>query len=185
MASRSSCATASRKSPSQGRSNVGKSSLINKLLGRKALAKTSGTPGRTRGVNYFLINDRFYLVDLPGYGYAKASRAERDRWATVVDSYLRHAGPGLNTVLLIDAKISGSPLDCQAVEYFDDLGLRLSVAVTKIDRIPRNKRTQRLRKFREYLDLPEETSVLPVSSTTGEGVSDLWNHLGQCLFGDR
>lgn len=156
-----------------GRSNVGKSSLINTLLARKGLARTSSTPGRTRAVNYFLIDDRYYVVDLPGYGYAKASKDERGRWAKVVEAYLSHPRPHLDLVLLIDAKISGSPLDHEAVEYFLGFDLRLTVAATKIDRVPRNKRKKRLQEVREFLELPEEVPVVAVSAKSGEGIADL------------
>ncbi len=156
-----------------GRSNVGKSSLINALLARKGLARTSSTPGRTRAVNYFLIDDRFYVVDLPGYGYAKASKDERGRWARVVEAYLSHPREQLHLVLLIDAKISGSPLDREAVEYFLDFDLLLTVAATKIDRVPRNKRRKRLQEVREFLELPDEIPVVPVSAKSGEGIGDL------------
>lgn len=160
-----------------GRSNVGKSSLINKLLGRRGLARTSTTPGRTRAVNYFLVNDRFYLVDLPGYGYARAGRRERQKWGQVVDAYLGHAAPALRTILLIDAKIPGSPLDRQAAQYLLGLGARLTVAVTKIDRVPRNKRRQRLHRVRELLELSDDSPIIPVSARTGEGIADLWKEL--------
>ncbi|MGH9361388.1 MAG: ribosome biogenesis GTP-binding protein YihA/YsxC, partial [Thermoanaerobaculia bacterium] len=93
-----------------GRSNVGKSSLLNRLLGRKGLARTSSTPGRTRAVNYFLVNGRFYFVDLPGYGYAKAARVERRAWGALVDRYLRRALPGSQVVLLVDGKVGATEL---------------------------------------------------------------------------
>ena len=157
-----------------GRSNVGKSSLINKMLNRKGLAKTSGTPGRTRMINYFLVNEQFYLVDLPGYGYAKASKAERQKWAEFIDEYLRHRAPELHMVLLIDGKISGSPLDRDAVEYLLSLGAHLTLAITKIDRVPRTHRTRRLKQVREFLQLPDSIAAIPVSAKSGEGIPELW-----------
>jgi GTP-binding protein len=157
-----------------GRSNVGKSSLINKMLNRKGLAKTSGTPGRTRMINYFLINDRFYLVDLPGYGYAKASKTERQKWAEFIGEYLRQRAPDLHIVLLIDGKISGSPLDRDAVEYLLSLGAHLTLAVTKIDRVPRSQRPRRLKQVREFLELPGDVAVIPVSAKSGDGIPELW-----------
>lgn len=178
-----------------GRSNVGKSTLLNRLLGRKSLARTSSKPGRTRSINYFLINDGFYFVDLPGYGYAKASRRERDAWARLVEDYLDVSGDRVQVVLLIDAKIR-SPLDSQAVGYFSGLGIGLVVAATKIDRIPRNQRPSCLASIAEHLHLPGTTSsdvsthgpspsrqpradapVIGVSGKTGEGVKELWSQL--------
>src|SRR4029079_16842850 len=100
-----------------GRSNVGKSSLLNALLGRRALARTSSTPGRTQAVNYFLVNERLFFVDLPGYGYAKASKDHRRAWARTLDSYFEAALPEALVVLLIDAKVGGTELDAQACEY--------------------------------------------------------------------
>ena len=157
-----------------GRSNVGKSSLINKMLRRNGLARTSSTPGRTRAVNYFLINERFYFVDLPGFGYAKAAKKEREAWARLIDSYLQSSADRILVVLLVDAKIEGSPLDAQAVEYFDSLDLPLVVAATKIDRISRNKRVRCLNGIAKTLGLTDGVSVVPVSAHTGEGLDDLW-----------
>ena len=159
-----------------GRSNVGKSTLLNRLIGRKALARTSSTPGRTRSVNYFLINGRFYLVDLPGFGYAKAARRDRESWARLIDDYLRQGSPRIDVVILIDAKIR-SPLDTQAVSYFSNLGLGLIVVATKIDRIPRNKRFRCLASIAEHLRLSEESGIVPVSAQTGEGIKELWSRL--------
>ena len=157
-----------------GRSNVGKSSLINKMLRRNGLARTSSTPGRTRAVNYFLINERFYFVDLPGFGYAKAAKKEREAWARLIDSYLEASEDRILMVLLVDAKIEGSPLDAQAVEYFDSLGLPLVVAATKIDRISRNKRARCLSGIARTLGLTNGVPVVPVSAQTGEGLDSLW-----------
>lgn len=160
-----------------GRSNVGKSSLINRLLQRKALARTSSTPGRTRAVNYFLINERFYFVDLPGYGYAKTSKQERRSWGELVDGYVQTALDRLQLVLLVDGKIAGSPLDAEAFAYFSSFGLRPIVAVTKIDKVPRNKRSRNLTAIAGLLEAPQDVRILPVSSQTGEGMSELWKEL--------
>ena len=160
-----------------GRSNVGKSSLLNRLLQRKKLARTSSKPGRTRMVNYFLINKRFYFVDLPGYGYAKASKVDRQSWGDLIESYLLESAEDLRLVLLVDAKIQGSPLDTQAFEYFQSLGVAQLVVATKIDRVPRSKRTQSLKKIAERLDLEDVDDILPVSAETGEGIDKLFVEL--------
>ena len=158
-----------------GRSNVGKSSVMNRLLGRKGLAKTSSTPGRTRAVNYFLINRRFWFVDLPGYGYAKAAKDDRREWAALVESYLREALPQLRLVQLVDSKVGATPLDVQAYRYLSDLGAAPVVAATKIDRVPRGKRATTLRAMREALDLSETIPLIPVSAHSGEGMKELWS----------
>jgi GTP-binding protein len=158
-----------------GRSNVGKSSLMNRLLGRKGLAKTSSTPGRTRAVNYFLINRRFWFVDLPGYGYAKAAKDDRREWAALVEGYLRDALPRLRLVQLVDGKVGATPLDVQAYQYLTGLGASLVVAATKIDRVPRGKRAATLRTIREVLELNDTTPLIPVSAHSGEGMKELWS----------
>jgi GTP-binding protein len=157
-----------------GRSNVGKSSLMNRLLGRKGLAKTSSTPGRTRAVNYFLINRRFWFVDLPGYGYAKAAKDDRREWAALVESYLRVALPRLRLVQLVDGKVGATPLDVQATGYLTGLGASLVVAATKIDRVPRGRRAGVLRAMRGTLELADSVSLIPVSAQSGEGMKELW-----------
>lgn len=157
-----------------GRSNVGKSSLMNRMLGRKGLAKTSSTPGRTRAVNYFLINRRFWFVDLPGYGYAKAAKDDRREWAALVESYLRDALPRLRLVQLVDSKVGATPLDLQAYQYLSSLGASLVVAATKLDRVPRSKRAATLRTMRGALGLTDAIPLIPVSAHTGEGMKELW-----------
>jgi GTP-binding protein len=157
-----------------GRSNVGKSSVMNRLLGRKGLAKTSSTPGRTRAVNYFLINRRFWFVDLPGYGYAKAAKDDRREWAALVESYLQDALPRVLLVLLVDSKVGATPLDVQAFEYLTNLGASIAVAATKIDRVPRGKRAGVLRDIRVTLGLGEFNLLIPVSAHSGEGMKELW-----------
>lgn len=157
-----------------GRSNVGKSSVMNRLLGRKGLAKTSSTPGRTRAVNYFLINRRFWFVDLPGYGYAKAAKDDRREWAALVESYLKDALPRVLLVLLVDGKVGATPLDVQAFEYLTTLGASIAVAATKIDRVPRGKRAKVLRDIRVTLGLGEFNLLIPVSAHSGEGMKELW-----------
>lgn len=157
-----------------GRSNVGKSSVMNRLVGRKGLAKTSSTPGRTRAVNYFLINRRFWFVDLPGYGYAKAAKDDRREWAALVGTYLQDAAPRLRLVLLVDGKVGATPLDVQAYEYLSGLGIALTVAATKIDRVPRGKRAGVLRGIRGSMGLSDETPLIPVSAHSGEGMKELW-----------
>jgi GTP-binding protein len=153
-----------------GRSNVGKSSLLNRLLGRKALARVSKTPGRTRAVNYFLVNGRFYFVDLPGYGYAKAGRDERREWGRLMEEYLGEALPDARIVLLVDGKVGATPLDVEAFRYLAASGAEVIVVATKIDRVSGGRRAVQLAGIRRTLGLPSETQVIPVSADLGEGM---------------
>jgi GTP-binding protein len=164
-----------------GRSNVGKSSLMNRLLGRKGLARTSSTPGRTRAVNFFLVNERFYFVDLPGYGYAKAGRGERQRWAELVESYLAEAPAGTQVVLLVDAKVGATPLDLQALEYLAAFETTLAVVATKADKVPRGKRSKALAQVRNALGLTEAAPLSAVSAKSGEGIAELWKWISNRL----
>lgn len=164
-----------------GRSNVGKSSLLNRLLNRKGLARTSAKPGRTRAVNLFLIDERFWFVDLPGYGFAKAGRDERQRWAGLVETYLAHAPPDALVVLLVDAKVGATGLDVQALDYLLEFERPLAVVATKADRVPRGKRHKAMADIRRTLELPPDAGPIPVSAKTGEGMSELWNAISARL----
>ena len=163
-----------------GRSNVGKSSLLNRLLGRKGLARTSSTPGRTQAVNYFLVNRRFYFVDLPGYGYAKAGKEARREWAARVEGYFREAPPQA-VVMLVDGKVGATPLDVQAYEYLSGVGAAIVVAATKIDRVPRGRWASTVKGVREALSLEERIPVIPVSAHSGEGIKELWGAIAPRL----
>ena len=158
-----------------GRSNVGKSTLLNRLLGRRKLARTSSTPGRTRAVNYFLVGDDAYFVDLPGYGYAKAGKADRAAWASLVEDYFRQADERLTVVLLVDGKVGATPLDVQAHDFLTALGVRTVVVATKLDRIKRSRQDGQLRAIAAELGLEEEP--LALSGVTGAGVDRLWSRL--------
>jgi GTP-binding protein len=160
-----------------GRSNVGKSSLLNRLLGRRRMARVSSTPGRTRAVNLFLINGRLIFADLPGYGYAKVSKQERRRWADLMERYFTAAMPGAILVLVVDAKVGATALDIQAAEYLHSLGAEIVIAATKTDRLKRSERDSALGAIRRSLNLAENTEPIPFSARTGEGVSNLWREL--------
>lgn len=162
-----------------GRSNVGKSSLLNRLLGRKGLARVSSTPGRTRLVNYFLVNRRFWFVDLPGYGYAKAGKEDRKEWAALADSYFRDERTRPLVVMLVDGKVGATPLDVQAYEYLASLGVELAVVATKVDRLPRGKRAAMEKGIRAALG--EGMDIIPVSAHSGEGIQELWSAVARHL----
>jgi GTP-binding protein len=164
-----------------GRSNVGKSSLLNRLLGRTGLARTSSTPGRTQALNYFLVNGRFWFVDLPGYGYAKAARTRRDEWAALVERYFEERGGELQVVLLVDGKVGATELDAQAYEYLSAAAAKVAVVATKIDQVPRGKRHASLTAIRRRLGSSEELTLIPFSARSGEGVRELWRELSPHL----
>jgi GTP-binding protein len=158
-----------------GRSNVGKSSLMNRILGRKGLARVGSTPGRTRAVNYFLVNGRCWFVDLPGYGWARAGKDQRREWAEVVNGYVQQALPRAQVMMLVDGDVGATPLDRQAYEYLSSLGAKIAVAATKIDRVPRGRRRAALNGIAAALGLDGDTPLVPVSAHSGEGVKDLWS----------
>ena len=161
-----------------GRSNVGKSSLLNKLAGQHKLARVSRTPGRTRAVNLFLINRRLYFVDLPGYGYARAAKTERDEWAALMAAYLRSPAASRRAVLLIDAVVGPTPLDREAWRYLEQHGVETTLVATKIDKLPRGRRRAALAAIREGLEVQEEISLIAFSAKSGEGVAELWKEIG-------
>lgn len=160
-----------------GRSNVGKSSLLNKLLGRRALARTSRTPGRTRAVNYFLINDRYYFVDLPGYGYAKAGKQMRQDWADLMGTYFSQARGRARIVQLVDAKVGATVLDQEAYEYLRSYDTQAVVVATKIDRVKSSAKHRQLTQIERDLDMDQATPLIPCSARSGEGLKNLWREL--------
>ena len=164
-----------------GRSNVGKSSLLNRLLGRQGLARTSSTPGRTQAVNYFLVNRRFYFVDLPGYGYAKAGKDDRREWAGRVEGYLKLALPRALVVQLVDGIVGATPLDVKAYEYLTGMGAEIRIAATKMDKQSRGRWPIALREIRNTLGLEERIPVIPVSARTGDGMKELWGAIAPAL----
>ncbi|HLG21701.1 MAG TPA: ribosome biogenesis GTP-binding protein YihA/YsxC [Candidatus Manganitrophaceae bacterium] len=161
-----------------GRSNVGKSSLINFLLGRK-IAYVSGTPGKTQLIHFFRINQRFYLVDLPGYGYARAPREERARWGPMVESYLLKRNVLRGIVFLIDIRHSPQPLDLQMKEWLDHYSLPTLYVVTKGDKIGWGKRKERLNEIKEAFDAPH---LLLTSVQAKEGGAALWKEIEKLLL---
>lgn len=153
-----------------GRSNVGKSSLINMLLRRtrKKVARVSGDPGRTRALNFYNVNDHFFLVDLPGYGYAKVSEEMRSSWKGLVEGYLaRDDGPRA-VVHLVDIRRDPGDTDLQMLAYLAGLQLPALVALTKVDKLNHSKKLARIEELTRALGLPSE-QVVPFSSKTGEG----------------
>ena len=165
-----------------GRSNVGKSSLINSLLHRRDLAKVSRTPGKTRAVNLFLVTTsdpdltRFYLVDLPGYGYAKVSKSVRAEWGPLIDSYLCDRPALLGVVLLVESRVV-TEQDRGTAAWLRAIGREPVLVATKVDKLKPSERIRTLRQTGRELDPPEGRSVIPYSAVTGEGRNELWGAL--------
>jgi len=154
-----------------GRSNVGKSSLINALLKRKRMARTSSTPGKTQCINFFLINGSFYFVDLPGYGYAKVPRKERQKWGQIIEEYLQWKEIRKMVVLLVDIRHKSSPLDLQMKSWLDFHQLQHVIAATKADKLSTSRRTRCLNVLKEAF---AGTDVIPFSAVKGQGRLQLW-----------
>lgn len=152
-----------------GRSNVGKSSLINKLVNRRKLVQTSRTPGRTRRVNFFIVNDDLYFVDLPGYGYANVPLEEQERWRPMIDAYLR-GNPDLRIVfVLLDARHDPTKLDLQLIDYLASERMPFRVILTKIDKLKSNQRAKTLASHRKRLAPYGVKTPIAFSAKTGEG----------------
>lgn len=160
-----------------GRSNVGKSSLINRLVNQKKLAKTSKTPGRTRLLNFFLIDSRFYFVDLPGYGYAKASKKDRAEFGAMVEGYFRLRKNLEGLILLMDCRREPSDDDLMMIDWLEQNDINYLVALTKSDKLSRNKLFQQQNKIKKRFGI----EVIPFSAQTGIGKRELWSWIDETV----
>jgi len=157
-----------------GKSNVGKSSLINALMNRKALARTSAQPGKTQTINFYNINDALYLVDLPGYGYAKVSQAEKEKWGRLIERYL-HGSAQLKAVfLLIDIRHEPSANDRQMYDWILHNGYEPIIIATKLDKIKRSQVMKQVKLVKEGLQVRPGTIVIPFSAETKQGREEIW-----------
>lgn len=154
-----------------GRSNVGKSSLINSLVGRKGLARISSQPGRTQALNFFKVDGRWLFVDLPGYGFARVPRRVRDRWGPMIEEFLQTEEWLKLGVVIIDSRHEPSQLDVVMVDYLRQCRIPIQVVATKIDKLSSHRRRQALELARRQLNEP---SIIPYSSATGDGKKQLW-----------
>jgi GTP-binding protein len=161
-----------------GRSNVGKSSLINSLLLRKGLARTSNTPGRTQSINFFLINDAFYFADLPGYGYARVSKAMRQDWGKMAEEYLQHRSELALCVQLVDARHEPTSLDVQLNEWLEFHKRPHLVVATKSDKISRNDIKRSVDQVSKTLS---GSKVIPYSSVTRSGRDEVWSEISTAV----
>lgn len=166
-----------------GRSNVGKSSLINCLLNRKGLVRTSSTPGRTQLLNYFSINEQMYFVDLPGYGFAKAPRSVRERWQPMVHGYLRGRSSLKAVVWLLDVRRDPSKEDLQFLDWLEESEIPTIPVITKIDKVSRNELGRCLRKISSSTGLPTDLFT-PFSVLSRQGHAELWDLISMALEPD-
>ncbi len=158
-----------------GKSNVGKSSLINALMNRRSLARTSSSPGKTQTINFYNINKEVYLVDLPGYGYAKATERERERWGVMIENYLGSSKQLKAVFLLVDIRHAPSANDRQMYEWMAYMGFDPIVIATKLDKIKRSQVAKQLKLVREGLGADKDTLILPFSATTKQGREEIWD----------
>ncbi len=165
-----------------GKSNVGKSSLINSLVNRKAIARTSSTPGKTRTINFYNVEDKMYFVDLPGYGYAKLSKSESEKWGKMVEKYLSSREELKAIVLLIDIRHEVGKNDLQMYEWLKFYNRKTIVVCTKSDKVAKNKLQSHLKVIRKGLDLAEGDIILPFSSFNKNGKEELWKEIYNQVF---
>jgi GTP-binding protein len=165
-----------------GRSNVGKSSLINRMIGRKNLARTSSQPGKTQTLNYYRINDDFYFVDLPGYGFAKVSKETRQKWGRIIEHYLLNRTELKLVLHVIDLRHPPTADDQMMYDWLKHYRLPVCVVMTKADKIPRGKRERHVKIIRETLGAKPEDALILFSSQDGLGRDELWEVIESNLF---
>ena len=160
-----------------GRSNVGKSSATNALLNRRNFARTSQTPGKTRTINFYKINNEFYFVDLPGYGYAKVSKSEKDKWGVIMERYLQDRQELCAIFLLVDIRHEPTNDDVMMYEWIKHFGYNCVVIATKADKISRGQYQKHISIIRKKLQLEKDEKVIPLTSSKKTGVEDVWNEI--------
>jgi len=164
-----------------GRSNVGKSSLINKLVNRKNLAKSSSTPGKTRTLNYYLINGAFYMVDLPGYGYARVSKQEQNKWGKTIEKYLSSRQQLRGVIQLLDIRHPPTENDIMMKQWLEHHQIPILLIATKTDKVSRNEKNKNLAVIKKALDLEPDQSPITFSAENGEGVNEVKEALEEIL----
>lgn len=162
-----------------GRSNVGKSSLLNSLLNRKKLARTSNTPGRTQSINFFLINESFYFADLPGYGFARVSKKMRQDWGKMAEDYLYKREQLVLSIQLVDARHKPTKLDLQLYNWLTFHGKNFIIIATKADKLSNNKLNKSLNLLRKSMP---ESKILPYSSVTKKGKEAVWQEIENVIY---
>jgi GTP-binding protein len=164
-----------------GRSNVGKSSLINMITGQKMLAKTSSTPGKTQLINHFLINDEWYLVDLPGYGYARSAKSKRKQWEKVIEQYLLRRPNLMSTFILVDSRLSMQEIDRKVIGWFGDKQLHFTIVLTKTDKLTINQLASNYESFKKELfnEWEELPQIIMSSAVKGLGKEEILSFIGK------
>ncbi len=166
-----------------GKSNVGKSSLINGLLNRKALARTSSQPGKTQTINFYKINDAFYFVDLPGYGYAKVSASEREKWGKMIERYLNTSKQLKLVFLLVDIRHEPSANDKMMYDWVVHSGFQPVIIATKADKIKRSQLQKNLKIIRTKLEMGKDDLIFPFSALSKQGKDEIWEYI-ECVIAD-
>lgn len=156
-----------------GRSNVGKSSVINRLLNRKNFARVGAQPGKTTHINYFLIDKQFYLVDLPGYGYAKVPKAEKDRWGRLIEAWFADTELMTLGVLIVDSRHKPTADDCTMADFFLSAGKPFAIVANKLDKLKKSEIEGNIQRIRDTLELPDQVPVIPFSAEKGDGKQTL------------
>ncbi|MBO5623524.1 MAG: YihA family ribosome biogenesis GTP-binding protein, partial [Butyrivibrio sp.] len=162
-------------------SNVGKSSLINGLMNRKNYARTSQEPGKTQTINYYNINDEFYLVDLPGYGFARVSQKTKEQWGKMIENYLHTSRQLLRVFLLIDIRHEPSANDVQMYKWIVHQGFQPVIIATKLDKLKKSQRESHINMLRNGLGLPEEIKIFPYSALSKEGRQEIYDYMDELL----
>ena len=166
-----------------GKSNVGKSSLINGLMNRKSFARISATPGKTQTINFYNINEEIYLVDIPGYGYAKVSEKEKIQWGKLIERYLQNSKQLRAVFLLIDIRHAPSANDKTMYEWIAANGYRPVIIATKLDKIKRSQKDKQLKLIREGLSVLPGTVIIPFSSVSKQGRDEIWSYVEEEVLG--
>ena len=164
-----------------GKSNVGKSSLINGLMNRKNLARTSAEPGKTQTINFYHVNNEFYLVDLPGYGYAKRAKGEVEKWGRMIENYLHTSRVLKNVFLLIDIRHEPSANDIQMYEWIVHQGFEPIIIATKADKLNKSQLPKAIKLIRQTLNMPEDELLIPYSAVTKKGREEIYDIINERL----
>ncbi|MCU6762387.1 Probable GTP-binding protein EngB [uncultured Roseburia sp.] len=164
-----------------GKSNVGKSSLINALMNRKSLARTSSQPGKTQTINFYNINDEMYLTDLPGYGFARVSQSEKEKWGKMIENYLNTSSQLRAVFLLIDIRHDPSANDKMMYEWMVYQGFEPIIIATKLDKIKRSQVQKQLKAVKQGLNVKPGTIVIPFSAQTKQGREEIWDLMDQIV----
>lgn len=165
-----------------GRSNVGKSSFINKMINRRNLARTSQKPGKTQTLNFYLINQEMCFVDVPGYGYAKVSKADREAWGRMIETYFLEREPLRGAILIVDMRHEPTKDDIAMYDWFKHFEIPVIVIATKADKIPKGKRQKQLKQVKVTLNMDPDDTLLSFSAETGEGKDAVWQSIKKLVY---